>query len=340
MAAPVDPVRAIADAVLYEGYVLWPYRRSALKNQKRWTFGGVYPRDHSEGREDDPCVMQTQCLLEAPPHARVDVSVRFLHVVERQVAGRGAGGGLEPVDELTVAGDRHLSWTEAAEREIEAGGLALEELAAGHTTTIEIPAASEEEPLTDEAGERVGAIVRSWRRLAGTIEVRAEQPRPGLWRVTVRVANTTPFDGVTREQALERTFCSTHTVLRASAGEFVSQTDPPGELREPARACRNENTWPVLVGDAGERSTVLSSPIILEDNPRVAPESPGDLFDGGEIDQMLVLNILSLTDAERAEMRDSDPRTREILERTESLTPEQLMSLHGAIREFGMVRER
>jgi hypothetical protein len=340
MAAPVDPVRAIADAVLYEGYVLWPYRRSALKNQKRWTFGGVYPRDHSEGREDDPCVMQTQCLLEAPAAARVDVSVRFLHAVERQVALQSAGGELEPVDELTVAGERHLSWTEAAEREIEAGGLALEELAAGHTTTIEIPAASEEEPLTDAAGERAGAIVRSWRRLAGTVEVVAEQPRRGLWRVTVRVANTTPFDGVTREEALERTFCSTHTVLRASAGDFVSQTDPPKELRELARACRNENTWPVLVGDADERSTLLSSPIILEDHPRVAPESPGDLFDSGEIDQMLVLNILSLTDAEKAEMRDSDPRTHEILERTESLTPEQLMSLHGAIREFGMVRER
>jgi hypothetical protein len=156
----------------------------------------------------------------------------------------------------------------------------------------------------------------------------------------VRISNTTPFDGTARDQALERTFCSTHTVLRVGAGGFVSQTDPPDELREHADACVNEHTWPVLVGDAGDRSTLLSSPIILEDHPGIAPESPGDLFDGGEIDQMLVLNILSLTDDEKAEMRDSDPRTREILERTESLTPEQLMSLHGAVREFGMARER
>jgi hypothetical protein len=161
-----------------------------------------------------------------------------------------------------------------------------------------------------------------------------------LWRLTVRIANTTPFDGSAREDALERTFCSTHTVLRVSAGGFVSQTDPPDELREQARACANENTWPVLVGAADDRSTMLSSPIILEDHPRIAPESPGDLFDGGEIDQMLVLNILTLTDEEKAEMRDSDPRTREILERTESLTPEQLMRLHGAVREFGMARAR
>jgi hypothetical protein len=90
----------------------------------------------------------------------------------------------------------------------------------------------------------------------------------------------------------------------------------------------------VLVGEAGDRSTLLSSPIILEDYPKVAPESPGDLFDGGEIDQLLILNILSLTDEEKAEMRDSDPRAREILERTEALSEEELMRLHGAIRDF------
>jgi hypothetical protein len=92
------------------------------------------------------------------------------------------------------------------------------------------------------------------------------------------------------------------------------------------------------VGDPGRATTVLSSPIILEDYPRVAPESPGDLFDGGEIDQLLILNILALTDEEKVEMAASDPRAREILERTEALTPDQLMALHGTIREFGMAR--
>jgi len=154
----------------------------------------------------------------------------------------------------------------------------------------------------------------------------------------VTIANTTPWEGGAREDALERTFCSTHTVLRTNGGAFVSLTDPPAELRAHAEACANTGTWPVLVGDAGATDTLLSSPIILEDHPRIAPESPGDLFDGGEIDQLLVLNILSLTDAEKAEMRATDPRAREILERTEGLTPEQLMRLHGAVREFGMAR--
>jgi hypothetical protein len=333
----VDPVRRIADAVLYEGYILWPYRRSALKNQRRWTFGGVYPRAHSSAHPDDRCLMRTQCLLEAGGDAAVDVRVRFLHVVERGVA-RATPGGLEPVDELTVGDRRHLAWQEAVEREIVVPGMALDALLAGRRVEIAVAGGREEEDLLDAAGERAGALVRSWRPLEGAVEVSAQRVAPELARVTVSIANTTPWDGGAREDVLRHTFCSTHTVLRARSGAFVSLTDPPEPLRAAAESCRNEGTWPVLVGEPGERHTLLSSPIILEDHPRIAPESPGDLFDGGEIDQMLVLNILSLTDEEKAEMRDSDPRAREILERTEALSEEELMRLHGAIRDLRLVR--
>jgi hydrogenase maturation protease len=156
--------------------------------------------------------------------------------------------------------------------------------------------------------------------------------------VSVSVANTAQCDGCDRAALLARTFCSTHAVLRAHSGGFVSLADPPDRLHDLAAECRNDGAWPVPVGEPGDRTTMLASPIILEDHPRIAPESPGDLFDGGEIDQMLVLNILSLTDREKDEMRASDPRAREILERTEALTEEQLMRLHGAIREFAEVR--
>jgi hypothetical protein len=322
-----DPVRAIADAVLYEGYILWPYRRSALKNRQRWTFGGVYPRGHSEGREDDPWTMRTQCLLEVDGEPDLDVRVRFLHVVRRQLLD--AAG--EPVDELTVDGERHLSWEEAVEREVAARGLEQH-------VAIEVPEGSEVEELRDGAGVRRGAIARSWRALAGSLDVSAERLRPGLLALTVTIANTSPWPGGPREAALEHTFCSTHTILRAPGGAFASLTDPPAELRDAAQACRNEATWPVLVGEPGRRDTLLSSPIILEDHPRIAPESPGDLFDGGEIDQLLALNILSLTDEEKAEMRASDPRAREILDRTEALSNEELMALHGAVRDFSEVR--
>jgi hypothetical protein len=126
--------------------------------------------------------------------------------------------------------------------------------------------------------------------------------------------------------------------MHVTGGAFVSLADPPEELREAAESCRNSGTWPVLVGVPGERHTLLSSPIILHDYPEVAEESPGDLFDGAEIDGLLTLGILSLTDEEKREMRDSDPRARAILERTESLSPEELMRLHGAVREVQVRR--
>jgi hypothetical protein len=77
---------------------------------------------------------------------------------------------------------------------------------------------------------------------------------------------------------------------------------------------------------------MLSSPIILYDYPQIAPESPGDFFDGAEIDEILSLRIMTMTEEEKREMRESDERTRQILERTETLPEEQLMKLHGALR--------
>ena len=328
-----DPVRAIADAVLYEGYILWPYRRSALKNQRRFTFGGVYPPAHSEAHPDDPASMHTEVLLLGGDSAEVGVTVRFLHVVKR-IAARRDGDRFAEVDELEAGGQRYTSWEEAVEREVVVPAGAVGELVgAPRCVPVDIPAGREVEELAGDSG----VLIRSWRGLSGEIEVGAAS-KGGVWRVSVEIRNLTPFSGGSREEALAQTFCSTHALLRVDGGEFVSLTDPPADFAEAAASCRNSGSWPVLVGEPGERTTVLCSPIILEDHPRVAPESPGDLFDGGEIDQLLTLNILALTDQEKAEMAASDPRAKEILERTEALTPEQLMALHGAIREFGLAR--
>jgi hypothetical protein len=332
----MDALRRIADAVLYEGYVLWPYRRSALKNQRRWTFGGVYPGRHSGSHPDDRSETRTECLVEGDGEARVEVRVRFLHVVEREVA-RAVEDGLEPVDELIVDGERHVGWDEAVEREVLVPASSLAALESRPRVAIDFPAGRSEEQIRDSEGERAGALVRSWRSLTGTVDIRASRLGPHLFLLSVRVANTSPFPGDAREEALRQTFCSTHTILRSNGCEFVSLTDPPKHLRAEAKLCENIGTWPVLVGEEGERQMLLSSPIILPDYPEVAPESPGDLFDAAEIDQMLVLNILSLTDEEKQEMRASDPKAREILERTESLSQEELMRLHGAIRELGVV---
>jgi hypothetical protein len=284
----MDPVRKIADAVLYEGYILWPYRRSALKNARRFTFGSLEPGER----------MRTEVLLEGG--GSLATTVRFLHAVHRQLFRAG-----EPVDELTVDGELHLSWEEATERELRVSGTGR--------FPIVVEGDGIEERLSGDA-----SVVRSWGALEGVVSVESESLRPGLARVSVDVANTGPLEG---------TFYSTHTILQVDGGSFVSSLDP-----EAQEACRNEGTWPVLVGEPGERHTMLSSAIILEEYPKVAPESPGDLFDGAEIDQLLALNILGLTDEEKAEMRATHPRTREILERTEGLTREELMRLHGVMR--------
>jgi hypothetical protein len=290
-----DPVRQIADAVLYEGYLLWPYRRSATKNRQRWTFGGVYPPAHSAAHSDDPSRLQTEVVLAGG--SDVDVRARFLQVVERSLLDPHG----RPVDEL----DGNLAWDEATEREIGPGEF---HIAPG-------------EELEEVDG---GTVVRSWRELRGRVDV----SRAGD-RFKVVVSNETPWVGSTRDDALRQTFCSTHVVLHTSDGSFVSATESPN--------CDNIGLWPVLVGEPGSADTVLAAPIILGDYPQIAPESPGDFFDSTEIDKLLILNVLALTPKERAEMQASDPRAREILARCEALSRDELMRLHGALRDFRSV---
>lgn len=320
-------VQAIARAVLYEGYLLWPYRRSALKNQQRFTFGGVYPAAYAE-RGGDRSQIAMSCLLEGPPQARVEIVLRFLQLVDRHPARR-ADRALVPVDELGVAGERHLAFDEAAEREVRVEPVRLAELTAALRVPVAQPAGEHLRPLGDDA-----VLVRRWQRLEGELEISAHEVEPGVQRLTIGFANTSPSASHGRSDALRRTFLSAHLVVHAADGQLVSQTDPPDALRDAAQTCRNDGIWPVLVGEPDARDTVLGSPIILSDHPAVAPESPGDLFDGGEIDALLIHSIRALSDAEREEMRATDPRVREILDRSLALSPEQMLDLHGAVREL------
>jgi hypothetical protein len=331
----VDPVRQIAQAVLYEGYLLWPYRRSARKNQQRWTFGGLFPQRYcADSRSGDPWLTRTECLVEADSRARLDVEVRFLQLVTRQVRAT-AGAGFVSVPQLTVDDDqRHLAGEESLERCAMVSGLPLDDLvAAPHRLDIDHPSGEAVEELTGAEGRAVGVVVRGWQALRGHVEISAERLSTRLSRITVQTSNTTPWSAGSRAEAAHRALLSAHTVLHADNGRFVSPTDPPEELRPLAELCRNIGAWPVLVGAEGDRHTVLSPPIILYDYPRIAPESPGDLFDATEIDQLLTLSILSLTEEEQREARDTDPRARAILDRCAELSPAQLMRLNGALRE-------
>jgi hypothetical protein len=203
---------------------------------------------------------------------------------------------------------------------------------------IHVPAGRQEEPLTDEQGREAGVLLRHWKELDGYLQLHSERLADDLYRLRVRITNETAWYGQPRDEVLRQTFNSTHTILHVEHGDFISLMDPPPELQAEAQACENIKTWPVLAGAQGTRDTMLSSPIILYDYPQVAPESPGNLFDSTEIDQLLILNLLTLTDEEKAEIRATDPRARELLERSESLTGEDFMNLHGTIREFRTLR--
>jgi hypothetical protein len=189
--------------------------------------------------------------------------------------------------------------------------------------------------LLTEEGEAGRGVVRRRHPIDGAFYVEAERTECDAYRVTVRIENLTSFEeseALHRDSVLLRSFVSTHVILRTRDGEFVSLLDPPEHFRDAAASCSNIGTWPVLAGDATRRNTVLSSPIILYDYPEIAPESPGDLFEGTEIDEILTLRILTMTEEEKNEMRRTDPRAREILERTEGLPPEHFMRLHGVLR--------
>ena len=236
------PAEKIADAVLYEGYLLYPYRMSSLKNRRRLTFGSVAPGG-ATGLE---------CFVEGAAEPRVAAKVRFLQETE------------VTVEERTVLADR---------RDF------------------------------------------SFPDIEGLLECRVEPVSKGLFRIRLRVENRSP----------EVSLLSCHALLAVEGGAFFSAADAPVPSE-------HRGLWPVLVGRPPDRSLLLASPILLSDYPSVAPESPRDLFDGTEIDEILSLRILTLTDAEKEEIRRGDPRARALLERTEGLSREDLLALHGTAR--------
>jgi len=307
-------VDRIANAVLYEGYILYPYRPS-VKNRQRWTFGGLYPEAYCQAGNGESAGNQTECLVEGNAAATIEVVVRFLHLIERRSD--------EPSSQ---------SWQEAEEREVQLGSVSLGELLSGpRSVDFAFPGGRHCEPLRGAAGE----LIREQQDIQGSVEVQASPVTEEQFRLTVRVVNRTPCgeaECTGRDAALLRCLVSSHIILGVQNGAFVSLLDPPDCQREAAAACRNVGVWPVLVGAEGQTDIMLASPIILYDYPQVAPESPGDFFDGTEIDEMLTLRILTLTDDEKRVMAAIDERARGLLERTETLAREQMLRLHGTIR--------
>ena len=350
----LERVEKIAEAVLYEGYMLYPYRISSIKNRQRWNFGVLYPPSYCERQSGaDASSMQTECLVRPTASTRITVKVRFLQVVRRTIGrlrnpGREEPEGVEPesipVDRLEVSGRVYQPWQEAFERELSYSFLDGTALSSPKLMTFAFPEERRFEYLRNGQGLAVGVIVRDWEELCGLVELDGANLRDGVIKVSVRVHNRRsfdlwpPFEPTDRETMLCYSFASAHTILGVKDGEFISLLDPPAAVADMATQCRNIGTWPVLVGEGGE--AMLSSPIILYDYPQIAPESAGNLYDSTEIDEILSLRILTLTDEEKREVRQSDDRAQELLDRTENMPEEQLMKLHGVLRGLTPMKEQ
>jgi hydrogenase maturation protease len=324
-------VEKIADAVLYEGYLLYPYRSSAVKNRQRFNFGVLYPRQYCDLQPgSDSWEMRTECLVTGSVSTMIEVKVRFLQLVMRQERDTvPAGGSLgaetcaAAIEESRLKSGCSQDWLphkrqEGRERDVSTPACTLESIVASpYRRGFVFTGADDAETLQ------------------GELELGALHLNESLYRLSLSVRNIARLEdakGLSRDQVLLRSLVSVHSILHVVDGEFVSLLDPPEEFKAAAGGCQNAGAWPVLAGDEGQRNLVLSAPIILYDYPQIAPESAGDLFDGCEIDEILALRILTMTDAEKLEVRNGDDRARQILERTELLPPEHFQKIHGALR--------
>lgn len=325
----------IADAVLLEGYVLYPYRSTATKNRYRWTFGVLAPEVWTKAGGCEESWLEAQLLVSGKSPV-LRGRLRFLSVVDRTVESYD-GKRFTCVESLAIEGRAFVAWEEGELHEIDFDG------GTDGVTEFHVEAGEKIEILRDASGALRGRVVRTQAELFGTVRLRTEplETPPAeeqLWRVTIRVDNLTPpelprMEQVDRPQIMRSALVSAHLLVAAGGARFVSLFDPPPHTRDIAATCRSTRCWPVLAAEEGQDDLVLASPIILYDHPQIAPESTGDFFDACEIDEILALRTRTLTAEEKVIARATDARAAAIIDRVDAMTQEELGRLHGAIRD-------
>ncbi len=323
MTADWDRARAVADAVLYEGYLLYPYRANSRKNQTRWQFGVLGPAGAAAAGIGEDDSLSAQMLVAPRGNPSVSVVVRFLQLQHRGVERDVGDGRFEPVEELVSGSQSWIRWDEAVEREISFGPLDIE-LELPQTFPIEVGAGTDIETVDG------GRLVRTRRALHAQLAI-ATDVDDGLMRLTMTVHNTAaPADD--KDEAIALSLIGTHLVAEVTDGDFVSLLEPPASADSAVARCRQHRCFPVLAGPPGDHALVLASPIILYDHPEIAEQSEGALFDSTEIDEILTLRVMTMTDEEKAQARATDPRAAQIIDRCDSMSPEAMLNLHGVLR--------
>jgi hypothetical protein len=319
-----DRVRAIADAVLYEGYLLYPYRATSGKNQSRWQFGVLGPDGVAERGIGEDDTMSAQVLIEPGSDAALTVVVRCLQL-QRRIAERATGdGGYERVDQLTAGTQSWLTWDEAVECELSFGPFTEADVQPSRTLPFVVAGGYDVEPVDG------GRLVRRREELRGELTVLAE-PDDGLLRISL-VARNVGAASADKDEAIAASLIGTHVILEVEDGDFVSLLEPPPSAVDAVARCRQHRCFPVLAGPPGEKGVVLVSPIILYDHPEIAEQSEGALYDSTEIDEILTLRVMTMTDEEKAQARATDPLAAQIIDRCDSMSPEAMLNLHGVLR--------
>ena len=332
----LEVAQKIADAVLYEGYVLYPYRASAKKNQMRWQFGVLAPPGYAERVEDETSFSKTECLLDPTDSCRLQVRARWLQLQSREVEAAEPGTDLfRSVEGLEVGDDFYVVWEEAIERQVDSSFRLEDLMGPEQTLEFSFPGEIHTETLGDAEGVK-GRLVRQTWDLTGRVRIEAEElPGPyGVVRLRAYVENAAQWvdERAGRDEMLRHSIIGAHLLIAVEDGEFLSLLEPPEWARAAAEACENLHTFPVLAGPEGQRDVLLSSPIILYDHPQIAPESPGDMYDSTEIDEILTLRTMALTDEEKREARATDARAAAVIDRADHLPQEILDRLHGTVR--------
>ncbi|MCB0934521.1 MAG: hypothetical protein KDB55_00710 [Mycobacterium sp.] len=318
-----EQVRAVADTVLYEGYLLYPYRASSRKNQCRWQFGVLGPPGAAEAGVGEEATLEAGFLIE--DGRTLTLIVRFLQLQRRRVLRGDPRLGLVPVEELVTPAGTWLTWDEAVEREIALEPLNLADSRRSWTLPFTAPCGTDVEEI---AG---GQLVRIRRELRGTVSVEAATDG-GMQRLRVTVANT-GVPAADRDEAIATSLIGTHLIAAVTGGHFVSLVDPPPGATAAAARCRQRRCFPVLAGPPDVDDLLLISPIILYDHPAVAEQSDGALYDSTEIDEILTLRVMTMTDQEKLQARATDARAAAIIDRCDAMSPEAMQRLHGVLRD-------
>ncbi len=322
MSANQDRARAVADAVLYEGYLLYPYRASSSKNQSRWQFGVLGPSGAAERGIGEDSALSAQVLVTSYGVPSVSGVVRFLQLQHRCAERDTGNGRFEQVEQLVAGAAAWVTWDEAVECEIPFGPVPITSLPL--TLDISVPAGTDVETVEG------GRLVRSRRQLHGQLDISGE-PDGDLMRLTFEARNT-GAPATDKDEAIAVSMIGTHLLLEVADGEFVSLLEPPDAATDAVARCRQHRCFPVLAGPSGDHTLTLVSPIILYDHPEIAEQSKGALYDSTEIDEILTLRVMTMTDEEKAQACATDPLAAKIIDRCDSMSPEAMLDLHGVLR--------